>query len=219
MILSGGDETETTYNLPCSASISVLQWLCNADSTSHSPVARLLHFFTTLHASLARGARAVFQFYPQDDDQVKMIMSAATRAGFGGGLVVDYPNSKKAKKFYLVLWSGGVMLRPKGMEVYGQETDLEQKLPQGLRAEHEQDLDEDGRPIGAGASKIKFEGKRERDLNKSKSKRKKHSKDKFGMEKGSKEWVLRKKELYRKRGKEDVPADSKFTGRKRRPQF
>lgn len=149
-------------------------------------------------------------------------MSAATRAGFGGGLVVDYPNSKKAKKFYLVLWSGGVMLRPSGLEEYGEDVPMngKQELPGGLRAEHEAHLDEDGRPLrGGSGSQVKFEKSRERDLNKSKSKRRKKGKDKFGMEKGSKEWVLRKKDLYRKRGKEDVPTDSKFTGRKRRPQF
>jgi 18S rRNA (guanine1575-N7)-methyltransferase len=31
--------------------------------------------------------------------------------------------------------------------------------------------------------------------------------------------VLKKKELYRKRGKEDIPLDSKFTARKRKPRF
>ena len=84
-------------------SVSVLQWLCNADASSHSPPQRLERFFNTLFASLARGARAVFQFYPESDDQVLFLMKYATRAGFGGGLVVDYPNSKKAKKCYLVL--------------------------------------------------------------------------------------------------------------------
>src|SRR3954464_12498841 len=43
-------------------SISALQWLCNADKTSHSPKHRLQRFFDTLYASLKRGARAVLQF-------------------------------------------------------------------------------------------------------------------------------------------------------------
>lgn len=90
-------------------SISVLQWLCNAETSSptSSPPFRLQRFFTTLHASLTRGARAVFQFYPQTDDQVELIMGIAMRSGFQGGLVVDYPNSRKAKKFYLCLFTGG----------------------------------------------------------------------------------------------------------------
>ncbi|KAJ2041502.1 18S rRNA (guanine1575-N7)-methyltransferase, partial [Coemansia sp. S2] len=32
-------------------------------------------------------------------------------------------------------------------------------------------------------------------------------------------WILRKKELARKRGAKDVPLDSKYTGRKRKPRF
>jgi hypothetical protein len=87
-------------------SVSVLQWLCNADASSHSPPQRLQRFFATLAACLCRGARAVFQFYPESDDQVTFIMSFAMKAGFSGGLVVDYPNSSKKKKYYLVLISG-----------------------------------------------------------------------------------------------------------------
>lgn len=45
-----------------------------------------------------RGTRAVFQFYPENEHQSALIMSLATKAGFNGGLVVDYPNSVKAKK-------------------------------------------------------------------------------------------------------------------------
>jgi len=33
-------------------------------------------------------------------------MYQATKAGFSGGVVVDYPNSTKAKKYYLCLFSG-----------------------------------------------------------------------------------------------------------------
>ncbi len=36
-----------------------------------------------------------------------MITSQSMKAGFTGGLVVDYPNSTKAKKFFLVLMTGG----------------------------------------------------------------------------------------------------------------
>ena len=33
-------------------------------------------------------------------------MAEAKRAGFGGGIVVDYPESKKARKYYLCLVAG-----------------------------------------------------------------------------------------------------------------
>lgn len=35
-----------------------------------------------------------------------MLVDAATRCGFEGGLLVDFPNSKKAKKYYLCLFAG-----------------------------------------------------------------------------------------------------------------
>uniref|UniRef100_A0A8D3BS55 18S rRNA (guanine-N(7))-methyltransferase n=1 Tax=Scophthalmus maximus TaxID=52904 RepID=A0A8D3BS55_SCOMX len=79
-------------------SISALQWLCNADKKSHSPPKRLYTFFTTLYSSLSRGARAVFQLYPENSEQLELITTQAMRAGFSGGMVVDYPNSSKAKK-------------------------------------------------------------------------------------------------------------------------
>lgn len=37
------------------------------------------------------------------------------KAGFFGGVVVDYPNSTKAKKMYLVLMTGGNMPLPAGL--------------------------------------------------------------------------------------------------------
>ncbi|KAJ1561051.1 Williams Beuren syndrome chromosome region 22 protein [Nowakowskiella sp. JEL0078] len=87
-------------------SISVLQWLCNADKSSHNPQQRLSRFFTTLYTCLTRTARAIFQFYPEDQNQVQLIVSSAMRAGFTGGLVIDYPNSAKAKKWFLCLFTG-----------------------------------------------------------------------------------------------------------------
>lgn len=96
-------------------SISALQWLCNADKTSHNPVKRLYKFFSTLFACLSRSARAVFQFYPENSDQIELITLQATKAGFFGGVVVDFPNSTKAKKFFLVLMTGGAMPLPKAL--------------------------------------------------------------------------------------------------------
>jgi len=92
-------------------SVSALQWLCNADTKEHNPVRRLYRFFASLYAALNRGTRAVFQFYPENDAQVDLITRQAIRAGFTGGLVVDHPNSTKAKKVYLVLFTGGQVQR------------------------------------------------------------------------------------------------------------
>jgi len=96
-------------------SISALQWLCNADKAYHKPTKRLSKFFASLYASLSRGARAVFQFYPENSAQIEMITSQAMKAGFTGGILVDYPNSTKAKKFFLVLMTGGLQQMPKAL--------------------------------------------------------------------------------------------------------
>jgi len=88
-------------------SISALQWLCNADKNYHRPAKRLYTFFSTLYACLRRGSKAVFQFYPENSGQVELVTNMSMKAGFTGGVVVDYPNSTKAKKFFLVLITGG----------------------------------------------------------------------------------------------------------------
>ncbi|XP_053816908.1 probable 18S rRNA (guanine-N(7))-methyltransferase isoform X3 [Vidua chalybeata] len=93
--------------------ISAVQWLCNADKKSHSPPKRLYRFFSTLYTALARGSRAVLQLYPESSEQLELITAQAMRAGFTGGMVVDYPNSAKAKKFFLCLFVGTSGTLPK----------------------------------------------------------------------------------------------------------
>ena len=151
-------------------SISVLQWLCNAETSDQLPSKRLHRFFETLFSSLRRGARAVFQFYPENDHQAAFIMNVASKCGFMGGLVVDYPESQKKRKFYLCLQVG----------VYT-------ALPAGIT-----------------------------DAPEAKDRANKKNSVKSG--KINKEWILKKKEKRRQRGFE-VPRDSKYTGRKRKPKF
>ena len=137
-------------------SISVLQWLLSAE-TSHptsSPPHRLTRFFTTLHAALKNPSRAVFQFYPTSDDQVQLITSIAQKAGFGGGVVVDYPNSKKARKVFLCLFVGG-----------GGGGQQQQQVPKGLEG------DEDAE------ARATFEKRRERLRAREKAGKRKNIKD------------------------------------------
>jgi 18S rRNA (guanine1575-N7)-methyltransferase len=82
-------------------SISAVQWLCNQDKSWHNVPKRLMAFFQSLYNCLARGAKAIIQLYPETPQQMEMITAAAMRCGFTGGLVVDYPNSTKAKKYGL----------------------------------------------------------------------------------------------------------------------
>lgn len=211
-------------------SVSVLQWLCNADSTAHSPAGRLLRFFTDLFGCLRKGSRAVFQFYPEGDEQIKFIMGQATRAGFGGGLCVDYvrslwfpllvePSSSRTdsfftaaqlveearsphplslsslrhrltltpprrKKFYLILFAGQPIVGGKPQPI---------AVPQGLTEE----------------GTVAYEKKRAKDTRKTLSRGSKKGRKGAQGDETSKEWVKRKKELYKLRGKEGVPRDSK----------
>ncbi|CAL8084543.1 unnamed protein product [Calicophoron daubneyi] len=84
-------------------SISALQWLCSADKAIHNPVLRIRCFFTSLYSCLTRTARAVLQFYPESVAQADLLQSEALRAGFTGGMIIDYPHSTRAKKYFLVL--------------------------------------------------------------------------------------------------------------------
>jgi 18S rRNA (guanine1575-N7)-methyltransferase len=80
------------------------------------------------------------QFYPSSDDQIQLITSTAQKAGFGGGIVVDYPNSKKARKVFLCLFvggGGGPQQLPKGLEgdeVEGEDQVRFEKRREKLRA-------------------------------------------------------------------------------------
>jgi 18S rRNA (guanine1575-N7)-methyltransferase len=84
-------------------SISALQWLCYSNTSDQDPKLRLNRFFSSLYTVLKRDAKAVLQFYPENSEQAVLIAQAASKVGFAGGVVVDYPNSSKAKKYYLCL--------------------------------------------------------------------------------------------------------------------
>ncbi|KAI1408735.1 S-adenosyl-L-methionine-dependent methyltransferase [Hypoxylon sp. FL1857] len=160
-------------------SISAIQWLCNAESSDVSPAGRLSRFFNGLYASLKRGGRAVCQFYPKNDEQKKMITSAAVKAGFGAGLLEDDPETKNVK-VYLVLTVGGGNLEGKGGDITG--------VVKGMEGVDVLDARHNNR---SGKGEIK---------------------------KGSKAWIIKKKEQMERKGKV-VKATSKYTGRKRRVAF
>lgn len=115
-------------------SISALQWLCNADKKYHSPPKRMHKFFSTLYSSMARGARAIFQLYPENSSQLELLTTQAMRAGFSGGLVVDYPNSTKAKKMFLCLDAGGTTRQlPKAL---GEESGASNEVAYSGKRDH-----------------------------------------------------------------------------------
>ena len=79
-------------------SISAIQWLCYSSSSDQDPKLRLNRFFSALYSVLKRDAKAILQFYPENAEQAYLIAQAASKVGFAGGVLVDYPNSTKAKK-------------------------------------------------------------------------------------------------------------------------
>lgn len=171
-------------------SISALQWLCYSNSTSQIPKRRLVRFFSSLYSILKKSARAVLQFYPETAEQAVLISECATAVGFGGGIVVDYPNSAKAKKHYLVLSCDRTCRKqlPKGM------TDEE-----GMKSRnHVQVSSSSGR-------NMRERGGKEKPIRKKKGVK-------------TKEWILHKKETQRKKGK-SVRPDTKYTARRRRGKF
>lgn len=179
-------------------SISAVQWLCNADKTCNHPRLRLKAFFGTLYKCLARGARAVLQIYPENAAQLEMISSAAMKSGFSGGLVVDYPHSTRAKKYFLVLSCGPPSTSaalPKAKEVDELMTDSEESGSDDEGGDGTVNVSERQRPAK----------KQRRGNNKTSAK--------------GRSWIMKKKEQRRHRGYANVPADSKYTGRKRKTHF
>eukprot|EP00828_Plagiopyla_frontata_P006337 TRINITY_DN12746_c0_g2_i1.p3 TRINITY_DN12746_c0_g2~~TRINITY_DN12746_c0_g2_i1.p3 ORF type:complete len:253 (+),score=61.59 TRINITY_DN12746_c0_g2_i1:101-859(+) len=136
-------------------SISAVQWLCVAGKKSDNPYKRIARFFNDLYVSLKAGGRAVLQFYPENKEQIDMLTSSALKAGFSGGLVVDYPNSTKAKKMYLVLDAGGVQTQQgivtiKGLEEEQNEEETKVEFKLGSKKIEKQK---------AGSKKPKFKSK------------------------------------------------------------
>lgn len=173
-------------------SISAVQWLCNADKSSHEPRLRLKDFFGSLYRCLARGARAVFQVYPESVAQRELILSFAMRAGFAGGVVVDFPHSTKSRKEYLVLTCGPPSLTTATPKAIGEDEES--------CSEDETSEDEENETVCIS------------DRHRPRKKQKITKKGK------GREWVLRKKEQMRKRGNV-VPPNTKYTARKRKARF
>jgi 18S rRNA (guanine1575-N7)-methyltransferase len=184
-------------------SISALQWLFYPAKKCHNPHRRLMAFFQSLYSVLHRGARAVLQFYPENSTQMEMALRCATQCGFTGGLVVDYPHSTKAKKYYLTITAGTshTYLSP---------------VIEDIAEGNEYMMDGAGSSSGSGRSggggfQVSFESKR------GKGKRPKHGHKKRAAPK-SRDWILDKKDRQRRQGKQ-VRRNTKYSGRKRKDKF
>ncbi|XP_023748742.1 18S rRNA (guanine-N(7))-methyltransferase RID2 [Lactuca sativa] len=178
-------------------SISAVQWLCNADKSCHEPRLRLKAFFGSLYRCLGRGARAVFQLYPENNAQRELILSYAMRAGFAGGVVIDYPHSSKKRKEYLVLTCGPPSMSTTTPNAKGEDENI---------CSDDDDDDDDGSEDEENQTVCISDRHRPR------------KKQRITKKGKTKSWVLQKKEKMRSKGNV-VPPDSKYTARKRKARF
>jgi 18S rRNA (guanine1575-N7)-methyltransferase len=152
-------------------SVSALQWLCQAETRKQVPIKRLTHFFESLYSCLTKGARAVFQFYPESDIQLRMINEASQKSGFHGGFVIDFPNSRAAKKYYLTIFAGD---GPRGRQnlpaAHTEENDFSTGVSKGV----DQNMMRKRRKMARARAKLGIKGKG---------------------------WVMQKKDVRRKQGK------------------
>jgi 18S rRNA (guanine1575-N7)-methyltransferase len=177
-------------------SISALQWLCYSNSADQNPRRRLARFFSSLYSVLKRGGRAVLQFYPETAEQSVLITEAATRVGFAGGVVIDYPNSAKAKKHYLVLSFD------KGSKQRAATATSAAAASYATAEPHHKQQQQMHVSVASLAS----------------AKRSKPTVVRKHKGVKTKEWILHKKESQRRKGK-DVRPDSKYTARRRPHKF
>lgn len=171
-------------------SVSALQWLCYADVNTQKARTRLMRFFSSLYSCLKRSAKAALQFYPETPEQAVLIAQCASAVGFTGGLVVDYPNSSKAKKYYLCLgFTQGSTPR-----ALGTDTAFSSSAPQ---------------------NSVVHTSSRDKAPDRLVHRSKHGKKKKRGFDK---DWVLAKKEKRRQFGKQTAK-DSRYTARKRKDKF
>jgi 18S rRNA (guanine1575-N7)-methyltransferase len=179
-------------------SVSALQWLCYSSAADRVPRRRLARFFSSLYSVLRRGGRAVLQFYPETAEQSVLIAESAARVGFAGGVVVDYPNSAKAKKHYLVLSFD------KGSGQRAQAAAAIDDGEPGAPPQHRPHVGVASSPPAPPAGGRRG-GKPRPPARKDRGAK-------------TKEWILSKKESQRRRGREVRP-DSKYTARRRPRKF
>lgn len=86
-----------------------------------------------------------------------MLTSSAMKVGFSGGLVVDFPHSTRAKKFFLVLMVGGGGMLPQARGMDGGEpsddedgSDAEQHVRVAGRKTHKRRKTGSGKEVRRG---------------------------------------------------------------------
>ena len=164
-----------------------------------------------------------------------MITAAAMKNGFTGGLIVDFPNSNKAKKYFLNLSAGYSpevsaeaklatmkMPQPKteGEDYSDSDSEDDDEMSgsqeDGKEEENWESDDEDGtgkKNNKQAREKVAFLGKKRKSKMIQKA-MKKVGRFKANGNRKNKEWIMKKKDRMRKQGHK-VKGDSKYSGRRR----
>lgn len=151
-----------------------------------------------------------------------MITNAALKNGFTGGLIVDFPNSKKAKKFFLFLMAGysdeiakdaeRAIMMPKARTDGEDYSDVDMSDDEENSQSKSESSSEEGPKIG-------IAGRKSSHLQKIiQKKHKAVGRFKANGNRKSKEWILKKKDRQRRQGNK-VKTDSKYSGRRRPVAF
>lgn len=150
-----------------------------------------------------------------------MISHAAMKAGFGGGVVIDYPHSAKARKMYLVIYAGHVPHGYRTPEPLSGDP-AEDEADEGDDAEEceenndDSEADDDDGAEGGIANPANKRARCERSSQHGKKAKQRRQEGRPST--GTKEWVLMKKAERRRFGLKTT-ADSKYTMRPRKPRF
>jgi hypothetical protein len=143
-----------------------------------------------------------------------MITNAAMKNGFTGGLIVDFPNSRKAKKYFLFLMAGysdeiaadaekAVML-PKARTEGEGYSDVDSDMSDGSDSEEERDSDESSdeeveRKVRPKSEKRVGVAKAQGHMSKTITKaRKQTGRFKANGNRKNKEWIMKKKDRMRR---------------------
>ena len=206
-------------------SVSTLQWLTHCDNSDTEPRKRLANLFNSLYKCLKRGSRSVFQLYPTDASQLELISECAMKAGFVFSMVVDFPNSTKAKKYYIILDSGSVK-RITPQAITAENADEKEKQLYRSPGDHGKGYrnNEETIRMQQGVGKVEQQGMDSMFVHGDRKKKShlKYKSRKRGVDRFmDRDWVIQQKERRKiKKGHKDVPRDSKYTGRKRnKPRF
>merc|ERR1712087_761911 len=163
--------------------------------------------------------------YPTAASQLELISECAMKAGFVFSMIVDYPNSSKAKKYYILLDSGSVKrVLPKALTTTESHTEKQLYRHPNDDAKDSETKHNDAEQIRmqSGKDPIELQAMREHFVHgdKKKSKHLKFASRKRGVDRfQDRDWVIQQKQRRAARGHKNVPADSKYTARKRKPRF